>query len=91
MAARPQGDGYWIVAEDGGVFAYGKAGFMGSWAYLNSHSPVIAVLPTTTGNGYAMLRRDGSVGVFGDAPNLGTGVGLVGGDAVGIVGKFKPL
>ncbi len=30
MAATPDGGGYWLVASDGGVFAYGDAGFYGS-------------------------------------------------------------
>ena len=30
MAARPDGKGYWLVASDGGIFAFGDAGFHGS-------------------------------------------------------------
>jgi hypothetical protein len=30
MAASPSGNGYWIVAADGGVFSYGDAPFYGS-------------------------------------------------------------
>ena len=30
MAATPDGGGYWLVASDGGVFAFGDAGFYGS-------------------------------------------------------------
>ena len=30
MAATPDGKGYWLVATDGGVFAFGDAGFFGS-------------------------------------------------------------
>ncbi len=30
MAATPDGKGYWLVASDGGVFAFGDAGFEGS-------------------------------------------------------------
>jgi len=30
MAATPDGGGYWLVATDGGIFAYGDAGFHGS-------------------------------------------------------------
>ena len=30
MAATPDGDGYWVVASDGGVFAFGDARFYGS-------------------------------------------------------------
>ena len=32
MAATPDGQGYWLVAADGGVFAHGDAGFFGSQA-----------------------------------------------------------
>ena len=49
------------------------------------------MLPTTTGNGYVMLRRDGSVGAFGDAPNLGGANGIIHSNAVGIAGRIKPL
>ena len=30
MAAAPDGNGYWLVARDGGVFAFGAAPFLGS-------------------------------------------------------------
>ena len=30
MAATPDGKGYWLVAADGGIFAFGDAGFYGS-------------------------------------------------------------
>ena len=29
-AVTPSGSGYWLVAADGGVFAFGDAGFFGS-------------------------------------------------------------
>jgi len=32
MAATPDGGGYWLVASDGGIFAYGDAKFHGSAA-----------------------------------------------------------
>jgi len=32
MAATPDGKGYWEVASDGGIFAFGDAGFYGRWA-----------------------------------------------------------
>jgi hypothetical protein len=31
MAATPDGMGHWLVAADGGVFAFGDAGFFGRW------------------------------------------------------------
>ena len=30
MASTPDGKGYWLVASDGGIFAYGDARFWGS-------------------------------------------------------------
>jgi hypothetical protein len=30
MAATPDGQGYWLVARDGGVFTFGNASFYGS-------------------------------------------------------------
>ena len=32
MAATPDGRGYWMVASDGGIFAFGDAAFDGSAA-----------------------------------------------------------
>jgi hypothetical protein len=30
MASTPSGNGYWLVASDGGIFAFGDAPFEGS-------------------------------------------------------------
>ena len=30
MAPTPDSGGYWLVASDGGIFAFGDAGFYGS-------------------------------------------------------------
>jgi hypothetical protein len=91
MAARPQGDGYWMIARDGGVFSFGRAPFAGSVGASRSPSPYVAMLPSTTGKGYVMLRADGRVAAFGDAPNLGDSGGRVFGQAIGIAGRLKPL
>jgi murein DD-endopeptidase MepM/ murein hydrolase activator NlpD len=63
MAATPSGGGYWLVARDGGVFAFGDAGFHGSL----SPEPVIAIVATSTGDGYWLVGRDGSMRGFGAA------------------------
>jgi hypothetical protein len=34
MAATPSGKGYWLVAADGGVFAFGDATYMGNVEYV---------------------------------------------------------
>jgi len=90
MAARPQGDGYWLLGEDGGVFCFGNARFRGSWP-VPSGSPCVSMIATTTGKGYAMVRQNGAVRTFGDAPNLGNALGRVRGVAVGIAGRLKPF
>jgi hypothetical protein len=80
-----------MVAEDGGVFSFGNARFRGSWAGARTTALCIGMLASTTGNGYVMLRRDGSIAAFGDAPNLGNAYGRVSGGAIGIAGFLKPV
>src|SRR5471032_1877553 len=41
MAATPDRKGYWLVASDGGVFAFGDAGFFGSTGAVHLSHPVI--------------------------------------------------
>ncbi len=36
MAATPDGQGYWLVASDGGIFAFGDAAFYGSTGGLDT-------------------------------------------------------
>ena len=40
------GGGYWLVAADGGVFAFGDAGFHGSTGGVALSRPVVALLGT---------------------------------------------
>ena len=42
MAATPSGTGYWLVAADGGVFAFGDAAFSGSAAGI-ARVPVVDI------------------------------------------------
>jgi len=67
MAATSSGDGYWLVASDGGVFAFGDAGFFGSTGSIDLVQPVVAMAPTPTNNGYWLVASDGGVFAFGDA------------------------
>ena len=41
MAATPDGGGYWLVASDGGIFAYGDAQFYGSTGSIHLNQPVV--------------------------------------------------
>ena len=51
MAARPQNDGYWLVAADGGIFTFGHAQFRGSGATYRG-APVVGMLPSTSAQDY---------------------------------------
>ncbi len=43
MAATPDGHGYWLVAADGGVFAFGDAAFAGSAGGLHLNAPIVGM------------------------------------------------
>jgi hypothetical protein len=75
MAADPLGRGYWFVAADGGVFAYG-APFLGSMGGQPLNQPVVGMAATPTGLGYWLVARDGGVFSYGDAAFHGSTGGL---------------
>ena len=80
--------GYWMVGKDGGVFAFGNAGFVGSLPGIGVHvSDIVGVVPTATGKGYWMVGADGGVFAFGDAGFVGSlpGIGVHVSDIVGVV------
>ena len=71
MAATPTGDGYWLVARDGGIFTFGDARFDGSTAGRRLAGPIVGMAATSSGNGYWLAGADGSVYAFGGAAPLG--------------------
>ena len=70
MAATPDGGGYWLVAADGGVFAFGDARFFGSTGGLPLASPIVGMAAGPDGDGYWLVAADGGVFAFGVAPLL---------------------
>ncbi len=64
--------GYWLAATDGGVFAFGHAGFFGSAGALALRQPVVAVAPTRDDRGYWMVASDGGIFAYGDAGFYGS-------------------
>jgi centrosomal CEP192-like protein/calcineurin-like phosphoesterase family protein len=64
--------GYWLVARDGGIFAFGDARFQGSTGAIKLAKPIIGMAPTPTGNGYWLSASDGGIFAFGDARFLGS-------------------
>jgi hypothetical protein len=71
MAATPNGKGYWLVANDGGVFGF-NAPFFGSLGARHLNSPIVGMAATPTGKGYWLVAGDGGVFCFGDARYYGS-------------------
>ena len=65
--------GYFMVASDGGVFAFGDAKFEGSCPGIGGCvGAAVAVMPDRSGNGYWLVTNAGRVYAFGDAPPYGS-------------------
>jgi hypothetical protein len=74
----PDGEGYWNVAADGGVFSF-DAPFRGSLPAIipfeDLFAPVNGMVPY--GNGYLLVAGDGGVFTFSDLPFQGSASGTV--------------
>jgi len=92
------GNGYWLVASDGGIFSFGDSMYYGSLPALGFHpvgsglpqslnAPIVGMVPTFTGHGYFMVASDGGVFAFGDAKFEGScpGIGGCAGTAVAVM------
>ena len=66
MDADPATGGYWLVASDGGVFAF-DAPYFGSTGGLSLNRPVNGMAATANGHGYWLVASDGGLFAFGDA------------------------
>jgi hypothetical protein len=82
VAVRPQGDGYWLAAMDGGIFAFGAAPVFTDQIPSDNLQPghlIVDAAPSPSGNGLWLIGADGGVFTFGDAafhgsiPGLGIG------------------
>ena len=64
--------GYWFVAADGGIFAFGNAPFYGSTGSLRLNQPIVGMAATPSGKGYWLVAADGGIFAFGNAPFYGS-------------------
>ncbi len=72
MVPSADGGGYFMVAADGGVFAFGDANFEGSCPSIGGCAgTAVAVMPDASGHGYWLVTKTGGVYTFGDAPYFG--------------------
>jgi hypothetical protein len=67
MTSAPDGNGYWLVASDGGIFSYGDAAFYGSTGAMRLNRPIVGMTSTPDGNGYWLVASDGGIFSYGDA------------------------
>ncbi|MDA8359664.1 MAG: fibronectin type III domain-containing protein [Actinomycetota bacterium] len=73
MAATPDGQGYWLVAANGAVSSFGRAGTFGSLPGLGvSVDDIVGIASTDDGQGYWMVGADGGIFAFGDAAFYGS-------------------
>ena len=64
--------GYWLVASDGGIFAFGASQFYGSTAGTTLNSPMVGMAATPDGKGYWLVASDGGIFAYGDAVFYGS-------------------
>lgn len=76
MAVRPDGQGDWLVASDGGVFSFGDNSFYGSLGNVHLAAPIAGMAALPSMSGYWLAGIDGGVFSFGRAQYLG-GLGKV--------------
>jgi hypothetical protein len=65
--AAPGAGGYWEVASDGGIFAFGDAAFHGSMGGTPLNAPIVGMAATPNGAGYWEVASDGGIFAFGGA------------------------
>ena len=65
-------NGYWLVADDGGVFSYGTAAFHGSAATISGKKPVVGMDRTADAGGYWLASQDGGIFSYGNAAFYGS-------------------
>ncbi len=71
MSATNTGEGYYLVGEDGGVFAFGDAGYHGSLPGVLGpgvlpNEPIVGSVASPSGPGYWLVAADGGVFAFGE-------------------------
>lgn len=75
VVARPAGDGYWQVARDGKVYAFGAAMHLGD-ATLPGDTEAIDIAAHPGGAGYWVALSNGGVRAFGAAVDYGSAEGM---------------
>jgi hypothetical protein len=67
-----QATGYRIAGRDGGIFAFGSAGFFGSTGAKPLNRPIVGMAAASDGLGYWLVASDGGIFAFGSAGFFGS-------------------
>jgi hypothetical protein len=59
LATTPDGHGYWEVASDGGIFAFGDASFYGSMGGTPLNKPIVGMAGLSSRTGSNLLSPGG--------------------------------
>ena len=65
VEGSPKGGGYWLVASDGTVYAFGTARNYGDMRGKHLNQPVVGIIASPSGKGYWLVAKDGGVFSFG--------------------------
>jgi hypothetical protein len=88
MVPTVSDNGYFLVGQDGGVFAFGTAPFLGSLPgiKITPNLPIVGIVAANTDRGYFLVGADGGVYAFGTVPFLGSlpGKGISVANVIGI-------
>ncbi|HVE46209.1 MAG TPA: hypothetical protein VNA57_05640, partial [Acidimicrobiales bacterium] len=68
----PAATGYWLVARDGGIFAFGDAEFKGSTGAIKLNQPIVGMAAAPGNKGYWLVASDGGIFAFGEARFTGS-------------------
>jgi ligand-binding sensor domain-containing protein len=69
LVPTQNGKGYWLVASDGGIFAF-NAPYRGSMGGRHLNKPIIGMV--RYGNGYLMVGSDGGIFSFSNLAFVGS-------------------
>jgi hypothetical protein len=84
LTAAPDGQGYWVLAAGGQVYAFGAARAYASRVPRRPSAPAVGMAATADGRGYWVVDANGAVWSFGDASSPQSRLPAPSGAIVGI-------